>query len=176
MSLAIALGALAVTAGGLEAYGKHKEGQAASKMATFEAGQMEQKGIAEVALGQRKAAEKRREADLLQSRAVAVSAAGGGTSTDASMLNILGDIEAEGEYNALTEMFDAKMRDRDLKTAAKMRRAEGKQARRAGNMAATVSILKTAGSFAGAAGGSAGKVSANTGDTIPWNGGTFRGA
>ena len=52
------------------------------------------------AAGQRNAASKLREKRLAQSRLIAGAAASGGSATDATILDLYGDVEREGQYNA----------------------------------------------------------------------------
>lgn len=100
-------------------------GTAARQGSVLEALQLEQAAGQERASSQRGAIEQRRQARIAQSRAVALAAASGGSSTDATVVNILGDIGAEGEYRALTELFEGSERAHGLEFDAALRRRSG---------------------------------------------------
>lgn len=112
----------------------YEMGLYAEASADFEAKQMAYQSGQEMAKGQRDYREERRLARVAQSRAVAVSAASGGTSTDISIVELLGDIEGYGEYDALTALYEGGEKARGMETAAIIRRFEGKQARKAGEL------------------------------------------
>src|SRR3990172_2605978 len=92
--------------------GQIQAGNAARKSANFQAAQMNQQAGQERATSQRAAIEQRRAARIAASRATALAAASGGGATDPTVLNILGDIKTEGEYNALSAMFGGEERAR----------------------------------------------------------------
>jgi len=146
--VSLTLMAVAAASGGLKAYSQHQEGQMQSRMASVQAEQMRQKAKQEQAIGQRRAAEHRRKAELDASRAIAVNAAHGGTTGTKSMLDLLGDIASGGDFNARSEMFDADMKARDINYQAKMTQFKGRQARRAANMKAIGTLMSTATSMA----------------------------
>ncbi len=149
---AVAVTAL-VVGGAMKSFGAHNEGKAASKAATFEANQMDEQALEERAYAQRDMIEQKKEANLVKSRALMLSAAGGGAS-DVTNTNIIGDIHAEGEYRALTALFNGEERARGLETESAVTRYEGKAARRAGNVKAIGSIFDTGSSLFSRYGGS----------------------
>jgi hypothetical protein len=118
------------------------QGNALKKQADFEAGQMDQKAGQTVAEGLQAAKEERRQAMLLKSRAVALNAAGGGSGADVSTNKIISDIAGEGEYRALTKMFQAKETAAYYKDSANAKRYEGKQAKKAYIMEGIGTALK----------------------------------
>lgn len=79
----------------------------------------------ERAAAQRKAIDERRRARLAESKAIAINAAGGGNTLDPSVMDILGDLESEGTYNANTATYEGEERARDLETQGNYRRYEG---------------------------------------------------
>lgn len=85
-----------------------------------------------LASSQREAEEIRRQKRLLQSRAQAVAAFSGGDTTDFSVVDALADIEQEGEFRALTALYEGKSAAAGLRDEAKMAKYRGKQARLAG--------------------------------------------
>jgi hypothetical protein len=76
----------------------------------------------ERATSQRAAAEERRRARLLESRARAVAAKSGAGVSDPSVLNLMADLSAEGEYRALTRMYEGETGAQSLETEATQRR------------------------------------------------------
>ena len=78
------------------------------------------------------ASEQRRQGRLLSSRALAVAAASGAGAGDPTVENIIGDIGAEGEFRALSEMFIGEERARGLEMEADLRIFEAGQERIAG--------------------------------------------
>ena len=140
----------------LSAAGNLQEGWAADANAKaqqqsleYEAKQSEVQAGQERAAAQRRAMEERRQATLASSRARALAAAGGGATIDPSVVNLMGDLAAEGEYNAGVAMYEGEEEARNLETSASLRRYEGtmarsagKQAKRAGYIKAGTTVLK----------------------------------
>lgn len=119
-----------------------REGQAEAEIQAgiaaakeFEADQLEYQAGQEIASSQRAALEERRKARILESRAIAVAAASGGAVDDPTIQDILADIQEQGEYRALTVLFEGKTRSFGLELQAEAREFEAKQARRAGEIA-----------------------------------------
>jgi hypothetical protein len=137
----------AVAGSGLAAYGFLSQGQAANAAAKAEAAQMQRKGIETKAIGQRTAAEERRKAGLIESEARAEAAASGGDTTDKGVGDLLAGLSAEGEYNALTRMFEAESSQNDMMYGAAIRRNQGKSAYRAGVIGAVSEGLKAPSTF-----------------------------
>lgn len=158
-----ALGLGAMGAGGiLSAGAAHTQGQTASRMATMQAsqldkyaGQVDEAAIEEQAKSQIKAKQARRDATLLQSRIIALAAAGGGGVNQKSVVDNLLDVQEKGEYNSLMELYNGSSSAYELRRKADQLRMqaigtrfEGRQARKAGNMAAIGSLLQTGGNMA----------------------------
>lgn len=118
-------------------------GAAANASAQYEAKQLEARATAERAAGQRDAMRERKQKELVISRAKAVGAASGG-GVD---LVGLGKIEEEGEYNALTAMWEGEERARGAEDQAAATRWSGKQAKRASFINAGATILDGGASF-----------------------------
>lgn len=87
----------------------------------------------EVAVGQRKALEAGRQADLMASRALAVASAGGAAQ---DIDNLIADISSEGVYEANVAMYEAESKAEKLKY-------EGVLAERYGREEQVVSKTKT---------------------------------
>lgn len=129
----------------LSAYGRHEEGQQASRAASIEATQYDQRAGTTRATSQRQAIEERRQATLAASRAQAVAASSGADATSTDVTRAISDIAGEGEYRALTALYEGEDSAVGDEYKAKTRRYEGRMARRAGNIAAMSTLLKGAG-------------------------------
>lgn len=158
MAQAIAIGAIA-GGGILGASANHQLGQAASRMGTMNANQLEiaanqtdEAASTQEGISQLKAKDTKRQARLLQSRVIALAAANGGDTSEKNVNDAIVGIEGEGEYRALMDLYNGssagyelRNKARFLRNQATVSRWEGKQARRAGNMAAFGSILSATG-------------------------------
>lgn len=116
----------------LGAFGQYQAGQDAAAMADaqqqakeYEAKQMEQQAGQARASSQRQFINEKRRKDLAESKAIAINAAGGGSSLDPSVVDILGDLESEGSYNQATALYEGEDRARDLESGADMARYQG---------------------------------------------------
>lgn len=136
----------AMSVGGtiMSAVSARNEGKALEQGANYEAQQLDAKAGQERASAIYAAQEDRRQKRLAQSRAQAVAASGGGMATDSDVLDIMGDLEKEGEFRAMTRIYEGEERARGMETDATLRRYEGKQSKRAGNTKATATILSGA--------------------------------
>lgn len=95
-------------------------------------------------MGQREAVEERRQADIQQSRALALAAASGGGASDPTVMDIMARLAGEGEYRALSKMYSAETEAQGYDNAAKVRKFEAKNTR-------TAALIGGAGSILGAA-------------------------
>jgi hypothetical protein len=93
------------------------------------------------ASSQRAAAEERRRARLLDSRARAVAAKSGGGVGDPSVMNLRADIAAQGEYRALSRLYEGE-------TEAGSLEVEAHERRRATRGRSIATILDAASTFA----------------------------
>lgn len=121
----------------ISSVGSLMEGNAASRAAKraakdskkagkFEGAQYRQQAGQERAGSQRQAIEERRAARIAQSRAVAVAAASGAGASDPTVMNIVGNLAADGEYNALSALFSGEEAARGLENAASGAEYEGR--------------------------------------------------
>lgn len=129
-----ATASLALTVGStlFSAVGAIRAGNDAKSAADYEAAQQERMAGQERAAGQRRMIEEMRQMRLTTSRARAVNAASGGGALDPSVIDIMGDLESEGQYRADTAMYESEERARNLQGGANISRFQGKQARTAG--------------------------------------------
>lgn len=139
--MAAAIIPLAIASTVISAAGSIAEGQAARREANYVARQQEYLAGQQRASSQRAAEEQRRQGRLLESRAQAVAAASGGSATDPSVLDVIGGIRGEGEYRALTALYEGEERARGLETKAGLSRFQGKQAQAAGYTRALGTVL-----------------------------------
>lgn len=128
-----------LSAGGaaVSAVGAIQGGRAQDAAAQYQAAQLEAAGKSEMAVSQRQAEEDRRQSRLMQSRARAVGAASGGGID----LELAGDIEADGEYRALTSLWEGTEAAKGRRAQASASRFEGTQAKKAGVFKAASTIL-----------------------------------
>lgn len=91
---------------------------AAQAQARYQAQVAEAKGKEEFAAGQRRMLEVRRRKELAQSQLQARAAAGGGDTTDPTVVNLGAGIEGQGEYQALTEFYKGENAQRGYQDAA----------------------------------------------------------
>ncbi len=120
-------------------------GNAAKVAADHAAAQGRQAAGQARAASQRAAAEKRREGRFVASKALARAGSDAGSP---GVVDILGDIGAEGEFRALNELFIGEERARSLETGADLRQFEGREARRGGRTSAALSVAKFGSTFA----------------------------
>lgn len=142
MAQALAVAGPLVSAGGT-ILGARSEAKALKK----EAQQLEIQAGTERAISQRSAMEERRQARLVASRGLAVAAASGGGADDPTVVNMLANIEGEGEYRALTALYNGEEEARGLEGQAKARRKEAKNVKTASYFKAASTILSAGSSM-----------------------------
>lgn len=132
---------------GVAAAGALQQGAAARDAAEFTARQEEMKAQESRAVAQRQAMAERRKMEVAQSSLQARSAASGGTSTDAGILDLAEGIEQQGEYNALTAMAAGENRARGMEDSAMGRRMSGEAAQTGSYFRAGSNLLSGASSM-----------------------------
>lgn len=146
LKLGLSLASVALTAAGTISAAKASQ-QAAlqqSNNANFEADQLEVLANEERAISTVRAAEAKRQRVIALSRAQAVGAASGG----GRAFDLEGDLEAEGVYQGLTELYDGTVAARNYRTQAAVRRVDGRSALQTGNATLRSGFI-TAGSTIG---------------------------
>jgi len=108
-----------------------------------QAAQLEANAGLERASSQRKASEERRQARLATSRGVALAAASGGGVDDPSVINLLEGIAGEGEYRALSALYEGNQSALSMEDQAKSARKQAKATKTAGYINAASSLLST---------------------------------
>lgn len=99
----------------------------------------------ERAKSQRVAEQQRKQAAIVGSRARAVAGASGGGVTDPTVTGILSEIEGEGEYRALSAMYEGEDRARGVVNQGRADAYSARSQGRAGFMAGMTSVLSGAG-------------------------------
>lgn len=141
--LAAALPYLAAAGSIVSAIGQAKAGKEAKREAYNEAAQLDDQANLVKADAQRQAIEERRQAARASSRALAVAAASGAGALDPTVQTITSRIEGEGEYRALSRLFNGDSEAANLKDQAAATRRTGKAQQRAGRYAATSTVLSS---------------------------------
>lgn len=160
----------------LQAYGQYQAGEAAQQAARAEqqqldaqARQMRINAGQERASAQRKMIETSRQKRLMQSKAIAMNAAGGGDTMDAGVIDILGDLEAEGSYNANVALYEGEDRARDLEYGANLKNYEGEMARMGGKMEKQAANIRAVSTLVKGSSSMADKYG-DSSSNIAWNG------
>jgi hypothetical protein len=130
----------------LSAYGKVAGGYAQKGALDASASQLEQEAGQSVASGIQGAIQDRRRAAYVASNARAATAAGGLTTTGTSAVANLGQIRGEGEYRALTSLYQGYDRASELDFRASGMRTEGSNAVKGGWLAGMSTVLSGASS------------------------------
>lgn len=132
----------------VSAVAQQNAGKQAQMNADFEADQYEKQANEELAYSQREAEKAKREARYLQSRATAVAASSGGGATDPTVINLIGELEEEGELNRLTALYNGEQRANAARTGATITRQRGKAYARAAKTNSYATVLSGASSMA----------------------------
>jgi hypothetical protein len=112
-----------------------------------QAAQLDAQAGLERASSQRQAIDEKRQAKLAASRGLAIAAASGGGADDPSVVNALAGIEGEGEYRALTALYNGDQTALGMEDEAKAKRAGAKSVKTAGYLKAAGSILSSGASI-----------------------------
>ena len=96
---------------------------------------------ADAAAGERQSIQDRRQASYLVSRGQALAAASGAGATDPTVLSVLGQISGEGEYHALTSLYEGGTRSQNLSSQATATSSEGRAAEQAGRLKGISTLL-----------------------------------
>lgn len=124
--ISIASAGLKFVGGMQQAAGIKAAGKAQMQQANYQAASARVAAGQQRASAQRAAIEDRRKGVLAQSRAAAVTGAGGGTLSD--VYDVIGDIGTESRYAALTSLYEGEDRARDLETRGELSLYEGRSA------------------------------------------------
>ena len=128
----------------LSTIGTLQQGKAQQQAAEFESKQMEANAKSVEASGQHAAIARRRETDILLSRAQATAGATGFGAVDPDVLKIIGGITEEGERAFQGEIFESKTQAGQMRAQAGATRYEGAQIRRGSQIGAAATALSGA--------------------------------
>lgn len=126
----------------VSAVGTLAAGAQAKNTAEFEAAQYRQKANEERAVASRTMQNERRQKELVISKLNANAAQASGDTTDTGVLNLVGGIEKEGEYQALSAFARGENAARGLEDQAYMTKRKGEFAQTASYMKAAGSVME----------------------------------
>ncbi len=124
--------------------GQWRAGKEAEEEGERTAAELRKRAGTRRAVGQREAAEERRNAKLAYSRALSVAAASGAGVSDPTVVKLFADLQAEGDYRVLSRLFVAEDEAQGIEYRSEVALREGKARKRAARLTA----LSTATSFA----------------------------
>ena len=101
------------------------------------------------AAGQRQAIDVRREIDVVQSRALALAAASGADASDPTIVNNIARLEGEGEYRALTALYNAETEALGQEDEARTKLKEANNVKKAGLIKGASSLISAGSTLAG---------------------------
>lgn len=132
--------------------GAKAQGRAAMEAANYRAIQLRQQAQEARASTQRAALETRRKTERAQGTLIARAAAGGGGTTDETVLGLSGQIAQRGEYEALLDMYKGENAARGYEDAATAALYGGQVAKEAANINAGSALMSGIGSIASSVG------------------------
>lgn len=137
---ALLIAGTAVSAAGAIQAGNQQQAALDAQAAARERQANEQRAVS-----QREAAARRNNAEQVLSRQRAVAAASGGGASDKTVLDIMGDTEAEGDFQAASALYEGETQGRNLDYQAGIDRMEARNARLSGFINAGSTVLSGAG-------------------------------
>jgi hypothetical protein len=141
----------ALAAGGIGAAGTIAQGNAALEAAKAERKQLNRMASEEMAVASRDASEKAREARLLQSRGQAVAASSGGMATDATVLELAGNIAKDANVQTRDLLRTGQVKADDLLYRGNVGVETARTNRKLSRLAAGGQIISAVGQASGAA-------------------------
>lgn len=128
----------------LSVYSQVRQGKAAEAQANLIAAQREKAANQATIEAQAEAANERKRAKLVRSRALAIAGASGTDPSSKGVSDILTDIDVEGEMNALTSLYSGDYLAQGLRSGADSIRREGRARKSAGYTSAATTALSGA--------------------------------
>lgn len=143
------VGAATSLAGSMQQANAAKE-QAATQAAQlrYKADQETRKANEDQAASQRQAITNSKKADTLLSRQQALAASSGAGPSDPTVLNLMGDVAGQGEYNALSALYQGNAQAATLRDQAGIDVWNAGNAIQAGKTASTAALLSGVSGFA----------------------------
>lgn len=142
------MGELALITGtGLKAISDFKGGKADKEQLDSQANQLRRNAKVRKAASQRDANDERYLGDLAVSQALAAAAASGGGVSNPTVLRLMADLDAEGEYRALSRLYAGEEDAMGMELEARNLNKTGRAAKRRGTMKAASTILTGGGTW-----------------------------
>jgi hypothetical protein len=129
--LAAAAPYIALASTAVSAYSQTQAGDTAKNQGLLAQMQAERNANAEEAMSQQAAAADRKKARYLRSRAIAVAGASGAGVSDPTVSDILTGIDTEGEMNALTALYEGRIRADNTRKTGQIYANEGSARKKA---------------------------------------------
>lgn len=146
--LAAAAPYIGLATAGISAAQQHEAGKSQQAQLRLEAAQDKREANMALAESQANAANERRRAKILRSRALALAGASGTGIDDPSIVDALDSITDEGELRALDALYEGNYLAAGLRSGADARRRMGRAAGRAGTASGLATGLAGVTSFA----------------------------
>lgn len=127
-------------------------GESAAAAGRLQQKQYEAQAKAEAATGQREGIERKRQSDLLASRALAIAAASGGGALDPTVVNIIAGIDAQGDYGARSAIYGGETAAQGSRLKGALSLYEGKAARQAARIQALSQLVGSYSDYSAMAG------------------------
>jgi hypothetical protein len=147
--LAAAAPYIGLAATGVSAYSQAEAGKAQAAQIKLQGIQDDRDANAALAEAQGQAANERRRAKILRSRALALAGASGTSVDSPSIVDALDSIEEEGEIRALNSLYEGNYLAAGLRSGAGARGRMASSTRNAGNMNALATGFEGVTTFAG---------------------------
>lgn len=160
--LAAAAPYIAAASTAVGVYSAIQEGNAKQQQAQAQAVALRNQANADQAAAERNAIQSRKQASYLVSRGLALAAASGAGATDPTVVSVLGQITGEGEYHALTSVYEGRQSGQNLNAQSTSASNAGKAYQRAGYVKGITTVL-SGGYNIGAKGGFGGSGSYDVG-------------
>jgi hypothetical protein len=151
--LAAAAPYIALASTAVSAYSQTQMGDAAKAQGALAQIQADRNANAEEAMSQQQALQDRKKARYLRSRALAVAGASGAGVSDPTVSDILTGIDTEGEMNALTALYEGRIRAENTRATGRIYANEGRARRTAAYGQAASTALSGFTDFAGSGAG-----------------------
>jgi hypothetical protein len=146
--LAAAAPYIGLATAGVSAYSQVQAGKAQAAQLKIKGIQDERDANQALVDAQGQAANERRRAKILRSRAMAVAGASGTSLDSPSIVDTLDSIDTEGELRALNSLYEGNYLAAGLRSGAKTKRRMASATQTAGNMNAMATGLEGATTFA----------------------------
>ena len=125
----------------LSAGSQYNAGKAEERRANLEAQQLDASAKEELAAAQRAGVEEERMGEFRASRMLALAAASGAGASDPTVINLMANLAGETQYSKSVKLYEGGTRSAQKKYEGRLRRFEGREARKAGEFGAKTTLL-----------------------------------